>query len=66
MLAALGTGVLNLSRESGDRIRFLCLLEKQGTLPSHILCPYCSVFHRPVMPTSWVSKDPKRLCYKAT
>jgi len=65
MLAAHGPCVLNLSREHGHRIGFLRLLEKKGALPSHILCPYCSVFHRPVVPTLWVSGDPKRLHYRA-
>ena len=41
------------------RIKLLQRLEKDGVLPSHILCRSCKIFHLPFLPKYWV--DSKQL-----
>jgi hypothetical protein len=59
MLRKLGAHLLILDAES--RYNLLTRLERDGILPSHILCPTYQVFHLPSLPRHWVQAGHNRI-----
>lgn len=59
LMRKLGRGSFILDADS--RYNLLTRLERDGILPSHILCPTCQIFHLPSLPRHWVQAGHNRI-----